>query len=1058
MDRLRQSKDDEMRAATMRHKKELTTLNSQWKSNFAAKQKEYEHETNKIIADSSRASDLVSLTSLRDNMKSIFTKEMGENLTRKLLAVSKSVQFAGTMLSAKSSYVDFISSTSHVSECLKAEGKARLSEAAVVLAALDQSTKYDEEMKGFVKQRNEMRKEFFESLEGVDEVVGFDSLRELMRTHSKLISDVKEFLFTQLKQSGVSRDPFRLVNAWKHSSSTLKDLSVHKNKSLEDQDAVVECWYEIYLFCVEKMSQWDEDCRSKVKGLKELMEKQFYKLVEVHRHVENSVSWVVDGVVKMKEDIIKKETITDPQNDVNSAISAIQETTAKVHKFLDENTNADKALLVLMGNALVAIFEYEIKLHKPLVRNVKHLVDKRKTLGCHLEATKDVESLLAQLEGGVDSKKLRKKIAAWKMLLEDEVDEDEVASFNEKILNAEQQLQGGNSKSDVFLKLYPHLSFLPELKIIFRQHLAHSADVILSIPSLTLHHDFKDLKPLSEEENGGRHLVFSAKNTSGKKFALKQYVIDENNKRTFFKEANVLQRLTHPNIVSLEGIVNNEHSTFEKYLLMPFYEKGDLETWWAKSRYPNGVVDMKANQEQLLGDFLNVVMGCLRGLQHIHANGVIHCDIKPANIMMKNDFTPVLVDFDISLSAQGRARTAVFTQTRVSQMAGARGTIGFIAPELFPPHSSKPTTFCDVYSFGATVVWMMFGIETLLQSETLDDVKEKVKGFDGLCDQPDLNDLLVSLVLKMTEELPTDRPTAVEALSDDFVLRGLPHSKGHHHHLMDTTTSTPTVAIPPNWTVVQGAGTMHQRVDVTDSYKDWVSDMLNNTSIKENIGTGNDGSFTGELYNHFEVMKVERVENAGHYKEFTARRSTITNELKGRCPPMPKPPVTHNSNVVGEYDEAGLLQTHESGEYLLFHGVKDEETVEEIARTGFDNRFNERGMFGTGAYFAENANKADEYTMRTIENERFIVIGRVVLGDVHYENVQQEEWRHPPLLTDEEKMDRGDNLLYNRHHSVVANTTKEDARAQLRRHREFVVYERSQSYPELIVTYKRVQK
>ena len=344
----------------------------------------------------------------------------------------------------------------------------------------------------------------------------------------------------------------------------------------------------------------------------------------------------------------------------------------------------------------------------------------------------------------------------------------------------------------------------------------------------------------------------------------------------------------------------------------------------------------------------------LKGLQHIHAHGVIHCDIKPANIMMKNETTPVIVDFDIALTNQGRATTAILSHTRMSHKHGARGTVGYIAPELLQPGVAvRPTIFCDVFSFGATLVWMMFGTDVLLNAKTVEDVRTKVSQFKLLCagvgdedaNHTALNASFVSFVLKLTRESSTSRPNAMEALCDAFVGVGLLQTNGVDVSMMDITTSSSSTSsssssdCPFYWQIVFGKFSTPQRVDVTTTYKEWVSAFMNKTMIVENNGKGRDCA-EPEQFTEFEVVQVERVENASLFSEFASRRSAISQELKGACLKMEKPPLTHRivsgdgDGSLEEYAHAGTLQQHEAGEYLLFHGVRDRSTISKIVRTG----------------------------------------------------------------------------------------------------------------------------
>ncbi len=111
---------------------------------------------------------------------------------------------------------------------------------------------------------------------------------------------------------------------------------------------------------------------------------------------------------------------------------------------------------------------------------------------------------------------------------------------------------------------------------------------------------------------------------------------------------------------------------------MPFYRGGTLAEWMEAARPPD-------EQKQ------RVLTQVLRGIEYMHANGVVHLDIKPANVFMSSrdaEATPRVGDFDVSRSVEQRA--ACLTQEFMGSvtMGGGgttnvvRGTLGYIAPDL----------------------------------------------------------------------------------------------------------------------------------------------------------------------------------------------------------------------------------------------------------------------------------------------------------------------------------------------------------------------------------------
>lgn len=91
------------------------------------------------------------------------------------------------------------------------------------------------------------------------------------------------------------------------------------------------------------------------------------------------------------------------------------------------------------------------------------------------------------------------------------------------------------------------------------------------------------------------------------------------------------------------------------------------------------------------------------GLEAIHAAGLVHCDIKPANLLLAPDGTLKVTDFGASALC---APQAAFTQTSPSM---ARGTLAFMAPELFRLDRESFMPSSDIFSLGATLYWLLTG-------------------------------------------------------------------------------------------------------------------------------------------------------------------------------------------------------------------------------------------------------------------------------------------------------------------------------------------------------------
>jgi len=148
--------------------------------------------------------------------------------------------------------------------------------------------------------------------------------------------------------------------------------------------------------------------------------------------------------------------------------------------------------------------------------------------------------------------------------------------------------------------------------------------------------------------------------------------------KCFFEEGKSLARLSHSNIVR---VLNFFRANETAYMVMR-YERG--RTLQEHIQHHRGSI-----KEEFIRRVITLL---LNGLREVHTNKLLHLDIKPANIYIRNDGSPVLIDF-------GAARQTLTEQaTRLSSMY----TPGYAAPEQYRErHSLGP--WSDIYSVGATM-------------------------------------------------------------------------------------------------------------------------------------------------------------------------------------------------------------------------------------------------------------------------------------------------------------------------------------------------------------------
>ncbi len=158
----------------------------------------------------------------------------------------------------------------------------------------------------------------------------------------------------------------------------------------------------------------------------------------------------------------------------------------------------------------------------------------------------------------------------------------------------------------------------------------------------------------------------------------------EENVERFIKEGHILASLNHPNIITIHDI-----GTADKlvYLSMEFVEGGDLKDRISKGALPPA-------------EALSIVKAIAAGLNAAHKNGVIHRDVKPANILFRKDGTPLLTDFGIakklSASVDELTRTGTFL-----------GSPNYMAPEQ--AEAGPIDGRADIYALGVIFYEMLTG-------------------------------------------------------------------------------------------------------------------------------------------------------------------------------------------------------------------------------------------------------------------------------------------------------------------------------------------------------------
>ncbi|TQD94486.1 hypothetical protein C1H46_019907 [Malus baccata] len=169
----------------------------------------------------------------------------------------------------------------------------------------------------------------------------------------------------------------------------------------------------------------------------------------------------------------------------------------------------------------------------------------------------------------------------------------------------------------------------------------------------------------------------------------------------FWAEVSTIGKINHMNLVRIWGFCSDKK---HKLLVSEHVENGSLD----KHLFPP--INFLGWQERF-----KVAIGIAKGLAYLHhecLEWVIHCDVKPENILLDGNFEPKIADFGLAKLTQRGNLSSVFSQIR--------GTKGYMAPEwaLNLPITAK----VDVYSFGVVILELVKGIR--LSSWVVEDTDD----------------------------------------------------------------------------------------------------------------------------------------------------------------------------------------------------------------------------------------------------------------------------------------------------------------------------------------------
>lgn len=276
-----------------------------------------------------------------------------------------------------------------------------------------------------------------------------------------------------------------------------------------------------------------------------------------------------------------------------------------------------------------------------------------------------------------------------------------------------------------------------------------------------------------------------AQHVAVKKLNLRQFSVESD--KCFNREMKTLGKLKHRNLVKVIGYAWESEKL--KALVLEFMENGNLET---VIHGPSSI----DGSSWSLHDRINVCFSIASGLVYLHMGydfPIVHCDLKPSNILLDGDWEAHVSDF-------GTARILGFhlqDGSNLSSQSAFEGTIGYMAPEF--AYMQSVTTKVDVFSFGIIVMELLTKrrptglIGEDGQPITLHQLVETAtaKGNNAILQISDPNlvsnvfgaeqilEELLKLALSCTHAVPEQRPNMNEVLSSLLKLRARVTNNSH---------------------------------------------------------------------------------------------------------------------------------------------------------------------------------------------------------------------------------------------------------------------------------------
>ncbi|MCL4845881.1 MAG: protein kinase [Acidobacteria bacterium] len=265
---------------------------------------------------------------------------------------------------------------------------------------------------------------------------------------------------------------------------------------------------------------------------------------------------------------------------------------------------------------------------------------------------------------------------------------------------------------------------------------------------------------LSSLGSGGMGEVCLAEDTRlGRRVAIKTLLVGDamdDHHAELLAEARAAARLSHRHIAAVYDVLEWDGRL---HLVMEYVEGVPLSQRLGPQALPTR-------------DFLTLAAAICDAVGHAHAHGVVHCDLKPANVIIQRDGTPKVLDFGLARIIDSMTRTSASIHAASPSprppAPAVRGTLAYMAPEVLAGRS--PDERADIFSLGVILYEMATGTRPFPSADRLEHVLQ-VMGAAPVppsARRPDGGPELDRLILGALSRRPEHRPATATSLAENL--------------------------------------------------------------------------------------------------------------------------------------------------------------------------------------------------------------------------------------------------------------------------------------------------